>query len=126
MLEAERFKEVLVDNVRAGGDDRVHHMIADEIDDHILQAGRDERASQAQDYAALRVAQHHVVDRGRTRQITRRIRHVPHGIDQRHNVVILDLYVLDGLVKKFLFCWHPASQFIAFQSKGTRVFVKFV
>ena len=37
--EAEGLEEVLVDDVGAGGDDGVHHVVADQVDEDLL-AGR--------------------------------------------------------------------------------------
>ena len=62
MLEAERFEEILVDDDGAGGNDRVHHVVSDKIDDHILEAGGEERASQAKNDRAIFFAQHGVVN----------------------------------------------------------------
>ena len=36
--EAEGLEEVLVDDVGAGGDDRVDHVVADHVDEDLLQA----------------------------------------------------------------------------------------
>ena len=51
--EAEGFEEVLVDDVGPGADDRVDHVVADHVDEHLLQARADQRAGQAEDDAAL-------------------------------------------------------------------------
>ena len=97
MAEAQAFEEILIDDVRPGADDAVDHPVADHVDEHLLQAGADQRAGQAENDAALVVAQHAVVDVGRPGQIAGRIGHVPHRLDQRHHVVPGDVDVLDGL-----------------------------
>ena len=62
VLEAEGFKEVLIDDVGAGGDDGVDHVVADEVDDDLFEAGGDEGAGEAENDAAFGVAEHHLVD----------------------------------------------------------------
>ena len=64
VVEAEGLEEVLIDDVGAGGDDGVDHVVADEVDEDLLEAGGDERAGEAEDDAAVGVAEHHVVDVG--------------------------------------------------------------
>ena len=46
VAEAERLEEVLVDDVGAGGDDGVDHVVADEVDEDLL-AGRREMSEPA-------------------------------------------------------------------------------
>ena len=36
MLEAEGFEEILIDNDRPGGNDRVNHIVANEVNDHVF------------------------------------------------------------------------------------------
>ena len=45
--EAEGFEEVLVDDVGAGGDDRVDHVVADHVHEDLLQARADQRPGEA-------------------------------------------------------------------------------
>ena len=68
--------------------------------------GADQRAGQAEDDAALVVAEHAVVDLGRAGQVAGRKGHVAHGLDQRHHVVPRDVDVLDFLDEQFLFGRH--------------------
>ena len=42
------------------------------------------------------VAEHAVVDVGGAGEVARAVGHVLHGVDQRHDVVLLDVDVLDG------------------------------
>ena len=71
-----------------------------------LQAGGDERAGEAEDDAAIGVAEHHVVDVGGAVGVARGVGHVLHGVDERDDVVLLDVEVLDGAVEEFFFCRH--------------------
>ena len=106
VVEAEGFEEVLVDDVGAGGDDGVDHVVADEVDEELLQAGGDERAGEAEDDAAVSVAEHHVVDGGGAGGVTRGVGHVAHGVDQGDDVVAGDVEVLDGAGEELFFCGH--------------------
>ena len=124
VAEAQRLEEVLVDDVRAGRDNRIDHVVAHQVDDDLLQAGRDQRAGEAKNHAAVGVAQHHVVDVGRTRQIARAVGHRSHRVHQRHNVVLGDVDVLNRLVEEFFFSSHNAHQFIVFSPVITRGFCK--
>src|SRR6185437_5716112 len=124
VAEAEGLEEVLVDDVRSGRDDGIDHVVAYQVDDDLLQAGRDERAGEAEDDAALGVAEHHVIDVGRTRKIARAVGHRSHRVHQRHNVVLGDIDVLNLLVEEFLFGSHVSYQFIVFPPVITRVFCK--
>jgi hypothetical protein len=72
----------------------------------LLQAGGDERAGEAQDDAALGVAEHHVVDGGGAGGVTRGVGHVGHRVHQRDDVVGGDIDVLDGGDEEFLFSRH--------------------
>ena len=47
----------------------VDHPVADHVDENLLQARADQRAGQAEDDAALAVAEHAVVDLGRAGQV---------------------------------------------------------
>ena len=42
VVEAEGLEEVLIDDVGAGGDDGVDHVVAYEVDEDLLEAGGDE------------------------------------------------------------------------------------
>ncbi len=101
VLEAEGFEEILVDDVGAGADDGVDHVVADHVDEDLLQAGADERAGQAKDHAALGVAEHAVVDVGGAMQVAGAERHVLHGIDEGDDIVLGDVDMLDRLAEKF-------------------------
>ncbi len=109
MTEAQRLKEVLIDDVRAGRDDRVHHVVADELDNNLLHAGGDQGTSQAKDHAALGVAQHHVIQLCRARQVARAERQVGHRVHQGHDVQLRDIDRLDLCCKKFLLGGHECS-----------------
>ncbi len=106
VVEAEGLKEVLVDDVGAGRDDGVDHVVAHQVDDNLLQACRDQRSGEAEDDAAIGIAEHHLVDRGGASGIARAEGHRLHGIDEFHNVVLLDVDVLDGLGEEFFFRRH--------------------
>ena len=47
-----------------------------------------------------------LVDGGGAGEIARAVGHVLHGVDQRHDVVLLDVDVLDGLLEEFFFGSH--------------------
>ena len=106
VVEAEGLEEVLIDDVGAGGDDGVDHVVADEVDEDLLEAGGDERAGEAEDDAAVGVAEHHVVDIGGAVGVTRGVGHIAHGIDDWDYVVLLDVEVLDWALEEFFFCRH--------------------
>jgi hypothetical protein len=110
VVEAEGLEEVLIDDVGAGGDDGVDHVVADEVDQDLLETCGDERAGEAEDDAAVGVVEHHVVDGGCAVGVTRGVGHVLHGIDQRNDVVLLDIEVLDGVGEEFFFRWHGSYQ----------------
>ncbi len=114
VVEAEGLEEVLIDDVGAGRDDGVDHVVAHEVDDDLLQAGGDERAGEAEDDAAVGVAEHHLVDGGGAGGVARAEGHRLHGVDQRDNVVLLDVDVLDGLGEEFFFRRH--STYIGYQA----------
>ena len=105
MAVAQAFEEILIDNVRPGADDAIDHPAADHFDENALQPGADQRTRQAQNHAALLVAQHAVVNLRRPGQIAGRIGHVPHRVDQADHVVPGDVDVLDGLRKAVLPYW---------------------
>ena len=65
VAEAQALEEVLVHHDGAGADDGVHHVVVDQVNDHLLQARADQAAGQAQHHTAVLVAQGHVVDVGR-------------------------------------------------------------
>ena len=117
VAEAQRLKEVLVHDVRAGRDNRVHHVVADHVDKDLLQAGRDQRSGQAQDHPAIGVAQHHLVDRGSPRRIARGVGHRGHRVHQRNHVVGGKIDVLDGRCEQFFFGWH--SQLLGYRVSPT-------
>ena len=106
VAEAQRLKEVLVHNVRAGRHNRVHHVVADHVHEDLLQAGRNQRPRQAQDHPAIGVAQHHLVDRGSPRRIARGVGHRRHRVHQRNHVVTRNVDVLDRRCEQFFFSWH--------------------
>ncbi len=106
VLESEGFEEVLVDDVGAGGDDAVDHVVADHVDEDLLEAGGDHGACDAEDDAAFGIAEHHVVDGGSAVGVAGAIGHVLHGVDQGDYVVLLDVDVLDGAVEEFFFIDH--------------------
>jgi hypothetical protein len=109
VLEAERLEEILIDDVGPGADDGVDHLVADHVDEHLLEAGADQRAGEADDHAAVGVAEHPVVDVGRPGQVAGRKGERLHRLDQRHHVVLLDVDVLDRLLQKFLLRWFPVG-----------------
>ena len=79
VAEAQGLEEILVDDVGAGGDDGVDHVVLDHQGDGVLQAGGKQGAGQGQDHAAIGVGQHAVGDvRGRG-QVAGLERHVAVG-----------------------------------------------
>ena len=106
VAEAEGFEEVLVDDVGAGGDDGVHHVVADHVDEDLLQPRGDQRAGQAEDDAALIVAEHPVVDVGGAGGIARSVGHRGHRVDERDDVVGGDINVADRGGEELFFSWH--------------------
>src|SRR5579862_5301420 len=102
MLVAESFEEVLIDDVGAGRNHGVHHVVANEIDKDLLQTSADERAGEAEDDAALLVAEHALINRSCPVEVTGAEGHVLHGVYQRDDVVLLDVDVLDWVNEKFL------------------------
>src|SRR5207248_5266559 len=55
VAEAERLKEILINNVGARGDDGVNHVVRDHVDEHLLQASADQRAGERENDAAVAV-----------------------------------------------------------------------
>ena len=125
VVEAEGFEEVLIDDVGAGGDDGVDHVVADEVDEDLLEAGGDEGAGEAEDDAAVGVAEHHVVDVGGAGGITRGVGHVGHRVDDRDDVVLLDVEVLDGRFEEFFFRRHGVIRISTFWTGLARVLCEF-
>ena len=95
MFEAERFEKVLIDNDRASGNDRIHHVVLDEIDNDLFQAGGKDRAGQAKNDRAIFVAQHHVIDLRGPAEIARRECHLAHRLDEWDDIVFFDVDLLD-------------------------------
>ena len=89
-----------------GAHDAIDHAVADHVDENLFQARADQRAGQAQDDAALLVAEHAVVNVGRPGQVAGAVGHVPHGLDQRHDVVLGDVDVFDRLRQQFFLARH--------------------
>ena len=100
VAEAEAFEEVLVDDVRAGRDDGVDHVVLDHLQQHLLQAGADQRPGEAQDDAALGVVQHALVDLRGARRVACLERHLLHGVDERNRVEGVEAEVLDLLLQQ--------------------------
>ncbi len=114
VLEAERFEEVLIDNVGAGRDDGVDHVVADEVDENLLQAGADQRAGKAENDAAFLIAKHALVDGSCPVEVTGAEGHVLHGVDESNDVVLLDIDVLNGVLEEFLFRRHNSYRISTF------------
>ena len=110
MVEAEGFEEVLIDDVGSGGDDGVDHVVAEEVDEDLLEAGGDEGAGQAEDDSAVGVAEHHFVDAGGAGCVAGGVGHVGHGVDDRDDVVLFHVEVLDGAGEEFFFGGHGNIQ----------------
>jgi len=91
--------QILIDNVRARGNDGIDHIVSDQVDERLFQPSADQRPGQAQDDAAFLIAQHALVDPGGTRQIAGRVSHVLHGIDESANIVPLDIDVFDRVIE---------------------------
>ena len=98
--EAERLEEVHVDHRRPGGDDRVDHVVADQVDVDLHAAGGAGAAGDGQDDRAVRVLQHALVDLARAPELARAERHLLEGVDQRARVMRGDVDVLDGPLQK--------------------------
>ena len=101
MLEAERLEKILVDDIRAGADDRIDHVIANHVGEDALQSRADKRSRQAQDHAAVAIAQHAIVNRRRAMQVAGAVRHLSHRLDDRHDAVARDIDMFDRLFQKF-------------------------
>ena len=95
MLVTERLKKVLIDDDRAGRNDRVHHVVLDQVDHDLLQSCGDKRAGETEDNCAIFFLQHLVVNLRGTPEVARGKRHLAHRLDQRDDVVLLDVDVLD-------------------------------
>ena len=106
MPKAESFEEVLVDDVGAGRDDGVDHVVANEVDEDLLQAGGDKGAREAEDHAAVLIAQHALVDGSRPGEVTGAVGHRLHGVDEGHDVVLLDIDVANGRIQEVVFRRH--------------------
>ena len=89
VVEAEGLEEVLIDDVGSGGDDGVDHVVAEEVDEDLLEAGGDEGAGEAEDDSAVGVAEHHFVDAGGAGGVAGGVGHVGHGVDEGDDVVLL-------------------------------------
>ena len=87
-------------------DDGVDHVVADEVDEDLLQAGGDERAGEAEDDAAVLVAEHALVDGGSPGKVTGAVGHGVHGVDQSDNIVLLDIDVADRMRQELFFRRH--------------------
>ena len=103
MFEAKRFEKILIDNDGAGGNDRVHHVVPDKVDNHIFQPGGEKRTGQTENDRAIFIAQHRFVNLRGAAKIAGRERHFAHRFNQRHDVVLLDVDVLDYFDKKIGF-----------------------
>jgi hypothetical protein len=106
VTEAQRLKEILIHNVRAGAHNRIDHVMADQVREHLLQPCADQRAGQAENHRAAIVAQHAVVDVRRPMQIAGAVSHMPHAFHERHHVMSCNVVVLDSFLKKLLPCRH--------------------
>ena len=102
MLEAQALEEILIDDVGPGRDDRVHHVVLEERDDRLLEAGGDERARQREDDGALLVLEHHRINVGRVRERAAAVGHLAVGVDDGAGVERRDIDVLDGVGEQFL------------------------
>jgi hypothetical protein len=103
VAKAQGLEKILVDHVGAGGDDRIDHIVAQHVHEDFFQPGADERSGQAEDDAALAIAQHAVVNIRGAVQVARGEGHLLHRIDQRDDAAVLgDVEMLDRAVEEFL------------------------
>src|SRR6185295_15075834 len=91
MLEPKCFEEVLIDDDGAGGNDRVYHVVPDQIDHDILETGGEKGSREAKHDRAIFIPKHCIVDVRGTAEITGGERHPAHGFNKRNNVVLLDV-----------------------------------
>jgi hypothetical protein len=106
VLETKRLKEILVDDVRSRRNDRVHHVVPQKVDNNLLQAGAHQRPRQAEDHAALLIAQHALINKRSPGKVTGGVGHVLHRIYQRDHIVLLDVDMLDRVLEKFFLGRH--------------------
>jgi hypothetical protein len=108
VAEAQRLEEVLVHDVRAGGDDRVDGVRADELEDRALLAGADQAAREREDDGAVLVGDHLVGDLGGAGEVARLEGGLAHHLDERDDVHAGDVEVLDGVLEEVLL-FHGSS-----------------
>ena len=103
---SQRLEEVLVDHVGPGRNHGIDHVVAHQVDKNLFQSGADQRSGEAENHSAILVAQHALVDGSRPGKVTGAVGHGLHGIHQRHDIVLLDVDVLDGRDQEFFFRRH--------------------
>ncbi len=118
MLVAERLEEILVDHVGAGGNHGIDHVVAQQVDKNLLQSGADQRPGQAENHATILVAQHALVDGSCPGKVTGAVGHGLHRVNQRNNIVLLDVDVPDGGGQKLFFRRHNSSRIFVFRCCG--------
>ena len=106
MLEAEGFEEILIDDIGPRADDGIHHVVADQVGEDLLQSGADERAGQAENDAAFLVAQHAVIDIGGAGQVAAGKSHPLHRVHHRNDVVVGNADMLDCFLEIILLLAH--------------------
>ena len=95
VAEAETLEEILIDDVGAGGDDRINHPVPHHVGEDFLQPGAVERSGQTENDAAILVAEHPVVNLRGPVEIACAVSHVLHRIDHGDRIVLGDIDMLD-------------------------------
>ncbi len=103
MLEAQRLKEIHVDDRGAGRHDRIDHAVFDHVAIDMHAAAGAGRAGQRQDHRAFLVRQHRVEDFGRPPRVARGERHFLHRIDDWTGVIGRDVDMFDRRGQQFGF-----------------------
>ena len=110
MLVAQRFEEVLVNDISARRHHRIDHVVPDQVDENLLQPCTDQRTGKAQDDPALFIAQHALINRSCPGKVTGAVRHVLHRIHKRDHIMLLDINMLNRLLQKVFFRSHRYIQ----------------
>ena len=103
VLEAERFKEVHVDDRRAGGDDGVNHAVLHHVAIDMHTTASAGRAGQGQPDRSFLVCDHGVENLSGATGVAAGEGHFLHAIDDGARIIGRDIYMLDDIGEKFCF-----------------------